>query len=267
MAWLELPSAPLRATPDKLITSYLACLEKTAWSQLFTAITGEAGGGINDWITRSLEHLILRVLEALPSVGFIPAIRKITTDASSEVEFSRSSFVDRLARLQGPDYDRSSQHPDRDRKVERERFDRVNHFLQTVLGTNEAVLDIPYKREEVLTHVDGKTLPLSALGTGVQEVVVIATAATYLRNQVVCIEEPEIHLHLVFQRKLLRYFAEEIDNQYFIASHSAHFFDAPECAVWHVRLVEGSSRVSLAVSDAQRAGVVVDLGYRPSDLL
>jgi predicted ATPase len=44
-------------------------------------------------------------------------------------------------------------------------------------------------------HKDNNVLPLTSLGMGIHEVIILAVAATVIRNQVVCIEEPEIHLH------------------------------------------------------------------------
>jgi predicted ATPase len=87
------------------------------------------------------------------------------------------------------------QSPDHDKREERLIFDRINKFLQTVTGRVSAQIEVPHNREHILVHMDNKVLPLLSLGTGIHEVIMIAAFCTISENQIVCIEEPEIHLH------------------------------------------------------------------------
>jgi hypothetical protein len=150
---------------------------------------------------------------------------------------------------------------------EYEKFKKINDFLVSVTGNDSAQIEIPYDRETILVHMDGKRLPLESLGTGIHEVIIMASAATIVQKSVICLEEPELHLNPILQKKLLKYLESKTDNQYFISTHSAAFMDVGISNIYHINLMDGVSVVSHATSDSGRSNVCQDLGYHPSDLL
>ncbi|MCR8550391.1 AAA family ATPase [Salipiger sp. P9] len=229
------------------------------WQGVWSKLTGQGSGGFKQhWFPETINLIAKAAAPSIPQVHLIPAKRTLGLTGESFEDLSGRGLIDHLATLQNPAWDKQE---------DREKFKRITNFLRTVTGKPDATLEVPSGREHLLVHMDNKVLPLASLGTGIHEVILIAAFCTIYDESMMCLEEPEIHLHPLLQRKLINYLIDNTSSQYFIATHSSAFVDTPNANVFHVTNDGQQTRIHPAVTGQDRTSILDDLGYQASDIL
>ena len=243
---------------DRMLTSSIR--------EVWRVILNGSGGDISHWTST----LVQRVYDILPSLQrqtlFLPSSRYITTGdevplASNAPIMSDSlkchEIIERLFKMKNP---RTGE----DKEIIK--FQKIEIFLREVTGNPTLKLQIAWDGNEITVELDGKRLPLSNLGSGIEQILIMATFSVSFSDKIILIDEPELHIHPILQRKLMK-FISETENKFFVTTHSPSIIDAIPAGIHSVQSQLGWSVVRSIEVPSDRHSAVSDLGYRPSDLV
>jgi len=159
------------------------------------------------------------------------------------------------------------QNPPRGAEEQREKLHKIEGRIRSLLGLDDLTIEVPHTKGEMVLEMHGNRLPLESFGTGIHELVILCSALEICENHIVCIEEPELHLHPELQRKFLK-FIGQTSNTYLITTHSNVFLEHNENVnVYHVRHNGHCTTVTHVDTTERTYQVLDDLSYKASDLL
>lgn len=197
---------------------------------------------------------------------YIPSVRSVGLEEEDKSngrnsllsDFDGATVIKLLFKMQNPDIG----HED-----DRKKFLRIQSFVREVLDEKNIKIEIPNTQDKIIVKTDHVRLSLDQFGTGIHQLIIIASALILHEGAIFCIEEPESHLHPDLQRKFLN-FIKSTSNKYYITTHSSVFLDFDESInIHHVVYKNGVSKIEYCVSADKIYSVLDDLGYKNSDLL
>jgi predicted ATP-dependent endonuclease of OLD family len=145
--------------------------------------------------------------------------------------------------------------------------------FQDFIGKNifsQKITLIPKHDDDVLHIQIGDTgqREIYSLGDGLQSILIILFVAFINRDSPACIfvEEPELHLHPKWQRKLIESLKMFRKHYYFFSTHSAAFINIDGASIYNVIRNNGKTHISNAAMQASKRVALRALGYNSSDL-
>lgn len=206
-------------------------------------------------------YLKIKIHDYFHDLIYIPHLRVIQEGhnfGDSNSSINGSNIISKMFQMQNPVIgDESS----------RKKFDLIRSFVRDLVNKPELEIEIPHTKESIVLTIDDNRLPLESFGTGIHQLVLLCSALVIHENSIVCIEEPEIHLHPELQRKFIS-FLNKTKNTYYITTHSNIFLDSRfETSVYHVQNDGIKSSIFHATRNEKTFNILNDLGYQSSDIL
>jgi putative ATP-dependent endonuclease of OLD family len=213
---------------------------------------------IKDNWKRLIEQNIKNKFKDLIYIPHLRVIKEGHQFGDSNSSINGSNIISKMFEMQNPNIGEEKS---------REKFNLIQTFVRDLINKPDLIIEIPHTKEEIVLTIDQNRLPLDSFGTGIHQLVMLCSTLVIHENSIVCIEEPEIHLHPELQRKFIS-FLGKTKNIYFITTHSNVFLDSRyNTSIYHVQNDGIKSTIFNANQTAKTFSILNDLGYQSSDVL
>lgn len=199
---------------------------------------------------------ILQMMTTMPNVVSIPAFRRIV---EGELNIAGAGIIPQLAKWKTPSIGNEQ---------DLEKFEKVQSFLRRLLALPEVEIQVPTTNDQIIVQNGALRLPLENYGTGLHQLIVLAIAVLEYQTTIICMEEPEVHLHPRLQRELLSFLIDGTDNQYVIATHSPSFLSRPlDCNIIRLWMEEGTTISQSVTTTEHSLAILRDIGVSASEIM
>lgn len=245
--------------------SFLRKYNNKALLKMQSQYSGNGDEALIKLIKTGIDRKIRHSFDQFKKVEYIPQFRQIIEAEKYEKDenllksdFNGNDVVERMFKMQNPDIGE---------EAHRIKFDNIQKFVRELLKNDQLTIQVPNTKDKIIIEMNGERLPLSQLGTGIHQLVILCCALEIFTDTIFCIEEPEIHLHPELQRKFLD-LLKRTQNRYFITTHSNVFLDYDDnVSIYHVTHDGEKSKVTNINNSKHNHDILDDLGYKNSDIL
>ncbi len=210
----------------------------------------------SETVSSIADQIVKGWLDEFKQVVSIPAFRRISDGG---YELAGNGVVPLLASWKTPEIGKDT---------DRRKFENVQQFLRQLVGMPDAELEVPPGKSEIIIRNSDLRLPLLNYGSGMHQLIILAIAVLEYSEAIICLEEPEVHLHPRLQRAFLNFLIDKTSNQYVIATHSPFFLSRPsECHIIRLWTEEGVTKNEVITTTQQSLDILRDLGVSASDIM
>jgi len=204
-------------------------------------------------LSKELQHRF-RVISAARASKALLAFPEPTAAGPDRISFIPTDVESELRELSHK----------KDRETVRRKY-LIGRLMNTVLPDDSQVVLAGGEVQFVERDIDFRT---ELTGGGHQAFLALVVALTR-PGVIVGIEEPELHLHARFCRKLLRVLEDQSrSNQIFVSSHSPIFLDYADLgSIWHVAKLNRRTIATRISSIPDLRAAFYALGEKPSAVL